>query len=86
MVEAGIRLVPSFSSSSILAQARAVASGAGFALLPRYVAAAEPRLVPLLHDDVCIRFPLWLLIHADVATLTRVRAVADLLVKTFESE
>jgi len=73
----GADSAPKFASSNIMAQARAVAEGAGIALLPDYVAEPHLGLAPLLHDRIVIPIPLWLHIHADVASLARVRAVAD---------
>lgn len=74
---------PAFTSSSVLAQASAAVSGAGLALLPSYIAALHPELIGVLHKTFAIPFPIWLVIHNDMAALARVRAVADLMFDCF---
>lgn len=83
LVDAGLLIAPSFSSSNIIAQARAVANGAGVALLPEYAAEPHLGLVPVLGDKVSIRFPLWLIIQTEMAALARVQAVTTALVSIF---
>lgn len=82
----GADFAPKFASSNIMAQARAVAEGAGIALLPDYVAEPHLGLSPLLHDEIVIPIPLWLHIHADAASLARVRAVADEIGDLFDAK
>jgi DNA-binding transcriptional LysR family regulator len=78
-----VSLTPAFTSSSVLAQASAAASGAGLALLPDYIAARHPELIGVLHETFAVPFPIWLVIHGDMAALARVRAVADLMFNCF---
>lgn len=73
-------LAPRLCSTSIIAQARMLASGAGIAVLPSFLARNEPGLVPVLHDQVRIERSFWLVIHEDVAALARIQAVTDFLV------
>jgi DNA-binding transcriptional LysR family regulator len=72
-----IAVRPGFICSSVFAQARAAAAGAGLALLPDYMVAPDMALVPVLPDAVRVAIEVWLLTHADVARHARVRAVAD---------
>lgn len=69
----------SFSSHSIIAQMHATLAGLGLALLPDYVVHPPINLVPVLHDEVEVRFPLWLMIHAGVAAQSKVRAVVKVI-------
>jgi DNA-binding transcriptional LysR family regulator len=73
-------LAPRLCSTSIIAQTRMLASGAGIAVLPSFLARNEPGLVPVLHDQVRIERSFWLVIHEDVAALARIQAVTDFLV------
>lgn len=77
LTASGIAISSRFICSSVFAQARAVAAGAGLALLPGYMVDPAMDLVTVLPDEVSITIDLWLLVHADVASRARVRAVAD---------
>ena len=64
-------------SSNLIAQLRAACSGAGLCVLPDFIAASEPGLVRVLPGQVGLTRSFWLLTHADLKGLARVRAVAD---------
>lgn len=64
-------------SDSWTTQAAAAASGVGVALLPHYLAAQFPALVPVEMAAAPPVAELWLLVRPDLATVPRVRAVAD---------
>ena len=64
---------PTLRSSSINAQARLIASGAGVGVLPHFIAAGIPELVRVV-PDVTIRRSFWLVTHRDTRQLRRVRA------------
>lgn len=73
-------LAPTLRSSSIHAQARLVASGAGVGVLPHFIAGNDPALVRVL-PDVAIARAFWLVTHRDTRRLRRVRAFRDWLVE-----
>ena len=66
-------LAPQLRSSSINAQARLIASGAGVGVLPHFIARGDPALVRVA-PDVTIRRAFWLVTHRDTRQLRRVRA------------
>lgn len=66
-----------FRCDSWTAQAAAAVAGLGVALLPHYVAALFPQLVPMELGAVPPAAELWLLVRPDLATVPRVRVVAD---------
>jgi len=68
-----------FRSNSIAAQQAAVASGLGFGVLHRFVAKDDPRLAPVLPEALSLERSYWLSIHEDLASLPRIRAVAEFL-------
>jgi DNA-binding transcriptional LysR family regulator len=68
-----------FSSNSMLAQMAAASSGLGLVLLPRFAVANEPRLIPILTNQVCVTRELWLSVHADSRYSTRINAVFNYL-------
>jgi len=70
-------------SSSQTTQAAAARAGFGVALLPRYVAAADPDLVPVSLANRLPEREVWLVIRRDLRNVPRVRALADYLVDVF---
>lgn len=68
-------------SSSVLAQMNAVAAGAGIGVIHHFMAVDEPRLVPVLPESISITRSFWLLVHADLKDVARVRAVVDFVVR-----
>jgi DNA-binding transcriptional LysR family regulator len=68
-------------SSSVLAQMNAVIAGAGIGVIHHFMAEGEPRLVPVLPESVSITRSFWLLVHADLKDVARVRAIVDFLVR-----
>lgn len=62
-------------SSSINAQQRLVASGAGIGVLPCFIGDADPALVRVL-PEWTIQRSFWLVTHKDTHKLARIRAVA----------
>lgn len=73
-IEPGLRA--SVRSSSILAQRRMIAGGAGVGVLPCFLAAADPALVRVRPDQVVGR-SFWLALHRDVAPQPRIRAFIE---------
>lgn len=68
-------------SSSVVAQMNAVAAGAGIGIIHHFMAVGDARLVPVLPDRVSITRSFWLLVHADLKDVARVRAVVDFIVR-----
>lgn len=68
-------------SSSVLAQMNAVVAGAGIGIIHHFMARDEPRLVPVLPASVSITRSFWLLVHADLKDVARVRAAVDFIVR-----
>lgn len=75
-----------FRSSSSAAQHAAVAAGAGLGMLHVFGADQDPRLVRLFADDLETRRSYWLVMHADMRRLPRVRAVVDFLDSVVRAE
>lgn len=71
--------------NSSASQAEAAASGAGVALLPCYLAAEYPELVPLLAPHELLARKLWVVAHPDVRRAAAVRALVDYLVETLRA-
>jgi len=64
-------------ATSINMQHRIIAEAAGIGVLPDFIAAHDPALVPLLTSDVAITRSFWLVIHEDLRKTARIAAVAD---------
>ncbi|WP_108469602.1 LysR family transcriptional regulator [Polynucleobacter difficilis] len=75
-----------FSSNSMLAQMAAASSGLGLVLLPRFAVANEPKLLPILTNQICVTRQLWLSVHADLRYSTRINAVFNYLKDRISAE
>lgn len=75
-----------FRSSSITAQQNAIASGFGLGLLHHFSASGDPRLAPILPEQIRIERAYWIVLHADLRSLPRIRAVVDFLQSIVEIE
>lgn len=73
-IEPGLRAT--VRSSSILAQRRMIAGGAGVGVLPCFLAAGDPGLVRVRPEQVIAR-AFWLALHRDVAPQPRIRGFID---------
>ena len=73
-IEPGLRAT--VRSSSILAQRRMIAGGAGVGVLPCFLAADDPELVRVRSEQTIAR-AFWLALHRDVAPQPRIRAFID---------
>ena len=73
------KLEPTLRSSSINAQHRLAASGAGIAVLPCFIGDADPGLVRVL-PEVRVQRSFWLVAHEDTCHLARIRRFTDWLV------
>jgi DNA-binding transcriptional LysR family regulator len=74
LAEVDERLEPAIRSSSITAQARLIASGAGCGILPCFLGDATPGLVRLLRREVAIERSFWLVVHRDMRRVARIEA------------
>lgn len=72
-VAPGLR--PRLECSSLHAQMEAAASGFGLAVLPAFVADRNPNLVRVLPRQVSLTRTYWIVAHAEVADIARVRTV-----------
>lgn len=69
-------LTAQLRSSSINAQNRLLAAGAGIGVLPCFIGDADPKLEVVMGDQI-IRRSLWLVTHRDTQKLSKVRAFND---------
>lgn len=68
-------------SSSINAQHRMIAQGAGLGVLPCFIGDSDPRLIQVLPQRTIMR-NFWLVTHADTNTLARVKTGKEWLLET----
>lgn len=73
-------------SSNLIAQLQAAIAGAGLCVLPDFIAARETGLVRVLPDDVHLVRSLWLVTHADLKSLARIRVVNDMIVQAVKAD
>lgn len=81
-VEVTVRL----QSSSLFAQLQAAKAGAGLCVLPDFIAAREHDLVRVLPEAVRLDRSLWLVTHADLRRLARIRAVTSLILEAVRGD
>jgi len=84
MEEVSPGLQARFRSSTVLAQARAAAAGAGIGVIPYFLAHEEKELVQILPDYSFTR-SYWLQVNPDTRQLARVRATIDFIVAEIEA-
>lgn len=82
--EVGSGLNATMRSSSINAQHRFIAAGAGIGVLPCFIGNSDPSLVAVL-PDIVINRSFWLSIHLDVRQRPHVRVFADWLTETIKA-
>ena len=68
-------------SSNLIAQLQAALAGGGLCVLPNFIASREPGLVRVLPEAVQLDRSLWLVTHADLRRLARIRAVTSVIVE-----
>ena len=73
-------------SSNLIAQLQACLAGAGLCVLPDFIAAREAGLVRVLPDAVALERSLWLVVHADLRSLARVRAAMEMIVEAVKAD
>ncbi len=72
-------LRPHLCSPSILAQLEMTRAGAGFCILPRFLAAEHSELCPILINEITVSRSFWLTTHEDVCNFARVKVFSDFL-------
>lgn len=77
--ELPVEQTPQLRSSSINAQAKMIAAGAGIGILPCFIGDAESGLTPILPDSSIVR-SFWLITHRETQSFAQVRAFADWLI------
>jgi DNA-binding transcriptional LysR family regulator len=73
-------------SSNLIAQLQACLAGAGLCVLPDFIAAREPMLRRVLPDAVRLDRSLWLVVHADLRSLARIRAVTTMITEAVKAD
>lgn len=68
-------------SSNLNAQMALTAAGGGVCVLPGFMAQGQPGLVQVLPQTVSIQRSFWLVVHADLKDVARVRKTVDFIVK-----
>lgn len=76
----------SLRSSSMHAQQNAVAAGAGIGLLPLFSAKMNPKLVPVLPEEVKVYRDVFLSVHEDLEFMGRIRSVVRHLMNVFNRD
>ncbi|MFD1703498.1 LysR family transcriptional regulator [Methylopila henanensis] len=74
-----------FRSTSLIAQYVSASSGQGIAMLPSFVAAHNPALIPVLPELSTVR-DVWLSVHEDLVHIARIKAVAGFLEKRLAAD
>ena len=75
-----------FRSTSMHAQQNAIARGAGIGLLPLFSAKANPRLIPVLADEVQVTRDVFVSVHEDLEFMGRVKMVLRHLADVFRRD
>lgn len=70
-------LSPQVKSANLIAQLNATIAGTGICVLPDFIARNHPLLAPVLADQVSLIRSFWLITHADLRGLARIKAVGD---------
>jgi DNA-binding transcriptional LysR family regulator len=86
LAEIGTVEEPILHSSSILVQYNLVASGAGIAMLPNFIAAQSSDLQVLLPEHVRLVRHLWMVVHQDMRRIPRVRAFTNWLLEVIQAK
>ena len=77
-------LKANFASTNLIAQLNATRAGAGVCVLPYFITAGMPDLVPVLPAEVRIERTFWLITHADLAGMLRIRVTSDFIAEAVQ--
>ncbi len=75
-----------FASTSLVAQYEAACAGAGLAMLPHFMACRAPGLIRVMSADIDLIRNWWLVVHQDLQTVPRIRAVIDFISKVMKRD
>ncbi len=73
-----------FKSTSVIAQYHAALQGRSLAILPCFMAAQDPRLQPVLENEIALTRSFWMYCHEDLRQSRRVMALWDFLKKSVQ--
>lgn len=73
-----------FRSTSVIAQYHAALQGNALAILPCFMAAQDPRLVPVLPDGIRVTREFWMYCHEDLRQSRRVMALWDFIKRSVQ--
>ncbi|WP_323016736.1 LysR family transcriptional regulator [Castellaniella sp.] len=73
-----------FRSTSVQAQYQAALQGQALAILPCFLAAQDPRLIPILEQDIHVTRSFWMYCHEDLRRTRRVMALWNYLKQAIE--
>jgi DNA-binding transcriptional LysR family regulator len=79
-------LRPGLQASSLVAQMEATVAGAGICVLPHFMTAGHGGLTRVLPEIVSLTRTFWLIVHAELREVARVRATIDFLVEQVKAE
>lgn len=74
-----------FRANTILGAANAIRSGLGFGVLPCFVGGSMPELARTTPPIAGLETSLWLLVHAEIARVPRVRVAGDALARKMKA-
>ncbi|QRG07050.1 LysR family transcriptional regulator [Xanthobacter dioxanivorans] len=69
-----------FASTSLIAQQEAARAGVGLVMLPHFMGEADEGLVRLLPAQISLTRDWWLVVHQDLQSVPRIRALIDFIV------
>lgn len=75
-----------FSSTSMVAQMFAAASGAGIVMLPEFMKAERLGLQRVLANEVMAQRVVWLSVHSELRYLPKMKAVINFLIDAFQHD
>lgn len=75
-----------FASTSLIAQQAAAQEGAGLVMLPHFMGEMDPLLVRLLPDQINLSRDWWLVVHQDLQSVPRIRALIDFIVEVMRRD
>ena len=73
-----------FRSTNVMAQYNATLDSIGLSLVHCFMADQDPRLIPVLPEDISIDREYWLVVHEDLRHVARVDAVCRFLTQTLK--
>jgi len=71
-----------FRSTNVSAQLNAIKRGIGLGFLHGFMLPEDPKLVPVLHNEISVQRAYWLMVHEDLRHVARVDAVCQFITRT----